>query len=146
MNWNDKAEQMKEQKELIELALKFKTRNNSIKNAVSELEDYAENYDRTEDEINCDNNEFAILETLFDCKSMQVLFHKDMSKAERVSYFHVACELLRVIFDDMNDEALVQKINDEQILKRLFQFSKKTRSAKDMTEDCHAPFENSNYL
>ena len=51
-----------------------------------------------------------------------------------------------LIFDDMNNEALVQKINDEQILKRLFQFSKKTRSAKDMTEDCHAPFENSNYL
>ena len=75
MNWNDKAEQMKEQIELIELALKFKKRNNSIKNAVSELEDYAENYDRTEAEINCDNNEFAILETLFDCKSMQVLFH-----------------------------------------------------------------------
>ena len=143
MNWNDKAEQMKQQKELIELALNFNRKLESIKNAISELEDHAENFDRTDDEIKIDQNLFKLLETLFDCKSMQVLFHDDMTKAERVSYFFVAVELLEQIYRDLDQEPFAEV----EMLKRLFQFSKKTGNDwKDLLLDEHSPFSNSTYL
>jgi len=65
-----------------------------------------------------------------------------MTKEERTSYFYIAVELLEQIYHDMNQE----KFAEVEMLKRLFQFSKKTRSLEDMILDDHAPFGKCTYL
>ena len=146
MNWNEKADQVKEQKELIELALSLYEKHNSVLNSINELEDHFENWDRSDCEIEADQNLNRLLDTVFSAESMKVLFSKGMTKEERTSYFYISVELLKVIYDDLNDEAIVEKLCDAKLLKRLFQFSKKAQLAKNMILDDHSPFSTNNYL
>ena len=132
---NKNEQKLKEDQErLIKIALDLYKNHKSANNFIEEIEDYTK-FDIFEILSPTDDAFYRLLNTIFDTEEMKVLFHQDMKEHERTSYFFVACALLQKIYDDIKQESFAEI----QILKRLFQFSKKTRSASEMNLDEYGP-------
>lgn len=131
---NKNEQELKEDQErLIKIALDLYKNHKSTINFVEELEDYTK-FDIFEILSPTDDAFYRLLDTIFNTEEMKVLFHKDMKEHERTRYFFISCELLQQIYADTSE-----KFAEVQIMRRLFQFSQKTRSENEMRLDEYGP-------